>query len=87
MLMSALLCSGLEGVLAGVITSPFGLATTPQLGEPMDVGVPKCWSVGVATPHRTDDIKRVAESRCIEAAQNPGVWSALRYVKQWRSIG
>ncbi|CAH2234457.1 jg17759 [Pararge aegeria aegeria] len=38
--------------------------------------------VGVATPHRparwTDDIKRVAESRWIQADQNRGVWGALQ---------
>ncbi|CAH2240991.1 jg19743 [Pararge aegeria aegeria] len=37
----------------------------------------------------TDDIKRVAGSRWIQAAQNRGIWNSLQktYVQQWTSIG
>ncbi|CAH2265697.1 jg4947 [Pararge aegeria aegeria] len=59
----------------------------------MDVGVPRCWndspelvSAALVGPHdRTDDIKRVAGSRWIQAAQNRGTWNSLQktYVQQW----
>ncbi|CAH2208132.1 jg587 [Pararge aegeria aegeria] len=45
---------------------------------------------GKRTPTRwTDDIKRVAGSRWIQAAQNHGIWNSLQkiYVQQWTSIG
>ncbi|CAH2261953.1 jg7002 [Pararge aegeria aegeria] len=41
------------------------------------------------TTRWTDDIRRVAGSRWIQAAQNRGIWNSLQktYVQQWMSIG
>ncbi|CAH2250334.1 jg3673 [Pararge aegeria aegeria] len=46
-------------------------------------------SVGRPPTGWTDDIKRVAGSRWIKAAQNRGIWSSLQktYVQQWTSVG
>ncbi|CAH2230844.1 jg15292 [Pararge aegeria aegeria] len=46
-------------------------------------------SVGRPPTRWTDDIKRVAGSRWIQAAQNRGTWNSLQktYVQQWTSIG
>ncbi|CAH2263996.1 jg16390 [Pararge aegeria aegeria] len=46
-------------------------------------------SVGRPSTRWTDDIKRVAGSRWIPAAQNRGIWNTLKktYVQQWTSIG
>ncbi|CAH2268474.1 jg16904 [Pararge aegeria aegeria] len=46
-------------------------------------------SVGRPPTRWTDDIKRVAGSRWIQAAQNRGNWNSLQntYVQQWTSIG
>ncbi|CAH2235078.1 g17965 [Pararge aegeria aegeria] len=46
-------------------------------------------SVGRPPTRWTDDIKRVAGSRWIQAAQNSGTWNSLQktYVQQWTSIG
>ncbi|CAH2266632.1 jg19819 [Pararge aegeria aegeria] len=45
-------------------------------------------SVGRPPTRWTDDIKRVAGSRWIQAAQNRGTWNSLQktYVQQWTSI-
>ncbi|CAH2240093.1 jg6347 [Pararge aegeria aegeria] len=46
-------------------------------------------SVGRPPTSWTDDIKRVAGSRWIQAAQNRRTWNSLQktYVQQWTSIG
>ncbi|CAH2241673.1 jg26973 [Pararge aegeria aegeria] len=46
-------------------------------------------SVGRPLTRWTDDIKRVAGSLWIQAAQNRGIWNSLQktYVQQWTSIG
>ncbi|CAH2244549.1 jg11669 [Pararge aegeria aegeria] len=46
-------------------------------------------SVGRPPTRWTDDTKRVAGSRWIQAAQNRGTWNSLQktYVQQWTSIG
>ncbi|CAH2243696.1 jg8756 [Pararge aegeria aegeria] len=46
-------------------------------------------SVGRPPTRWIDDIKRVAGSRWIQAAQNRGTWNSLQktYVQQWTSIG
>ncbi|CAH2216708.1 jg26407 [Pararge aegeria aegeria] len=46
-------------------------------------------SVGRLPTRWTDDIRRVAGSRWIQAAQNRGIWNSLQktYVQQWTSIG
>ncbi|CAH2235672.1 jg18043 [Pararge aegeria aegeria] len=46
-------------------------------------------SVGRPSTRWTGDIKRVAGSRWIQAAQNRGVCNSLQktYVQQWASIG
>ncbi|CAH2240676.1 jg5544 [Pararge aegeria aegeria] len=48
----------------------------------------KC-SIGRPPTRWTDDIRRVAGSRWIQAAQNRGIWNSLQktYVQQWTSIG
>ncbi|CAH2217753.1 jg20397 [Pararge aegeria aegeria] len=45
-------------------------------------------AVGRALTMWSDDIKRVAGSRWIQAAQNRGTWNSLQktYVQQWTSI-
>ncbi|CAH2242504.1 jg10549 [Pararge aegeria aegeria] len=45
-------------------------------------------SVGRPLTRWKDDIKRVAGSRWIQAAQNRGIWYSLQktYVQQWTSI-
>ncbi|CAH2236891.1 jg20300 [Pararge aegeria aegeria] len=46
-------------------------------------------SVGRPPMRWTDDIRRVAGSRWIQAAQNRGIWNCLQktFVQQWTSIG
>ncbi|XP_069362032.1 uncharacterized protein [Maniola hyperantus] len=46
-------------------------------------------SVGRPPTRWTDDIRRVAGRRWIQAAQDRGVWNSLQetYVQQWMSIG
>ncbi|CAH2218023.1 jg24234 [Pararge aegeria aegeria] len=46
-------------------------------------------SVGRTPTRWTDDIRRVAGSRWIQAAQNRGIWNSLQktYVQQWPPIG
>ncbi|CAH2238963.1 jg19287 [Pararge aegeria aegeria] len=46
-------------------------------------------TVGRPPTRWTDDIKRVAGSRWIQATQNGGIWNSLQktYVQQWMSIG
>ncbi|CAH2259074.1 jg17257 [Pararge aegeria aegeria] len=46
-------------------------------------------SVGRPPTRWTDDIKCVAGSRWIQAAQNRGIWNSLQktYVQPWTSIG
>ncbi|CAH2258513.1 jg12365 [Pararge aegeria aegeria] len=46
-------------------------------------------SVGRPPTRWTDDIRRVAGSRWIQAAQNRGTWNSLQktYVQLWTSIG
>ncbi|CAH2236485.1 jg21245 [Pararge aegeria aegeria] len=46
-------------------------------------------SVGRPPMRWTDDIKRLAGSRWIQAAQNRGIWNSLQktYIQQWTSIG
>ncbi|CAH2244467.1 jg15946 [Pararge aegeria aegeria] len=46
-------------------------------------------SVGRPPTRWADDIKRVAGSRWIQAAQNHGIWNSLQksYVQQWTSFG
>ncbi|CAH2228963.1 jg50 [Pararge aegeria aegeria] len=46
-------------------------------------------SVGRPPTRWTDDIKRVAGSRLIQAAQSHGTWNSLQktYIQQWTSIG
>ncbi|CAH2226463.1 jg21633 [Pararge aegeria aegeria] len=69
-----------------------------KFGERMDVGVPRCWngcpelvSAALVDPQQrwTDDIKRDAGFRWIQAAQNRGIWNSLQktYVQQLTSIG
>ncbi|CAH2209482.1 jg25745 [Pararge aegeria aegeria] len=50
------------------------LESPPRVGRP-----PTSW---------TDDIRRVAGSRWIQAAQNRGIWNSLQntFVQQWTSI-
>ncbi|CAH2246126.1 jg15035 [Pararge aegeria aegeria] len=46
-------------------------------------------SVSRAPTRWRDDIRRVAGSRWIQAAQNLGIWNSLQktYVQEWTSIG
>ncbi|CAH2258347.1 jg10544 [Pararge aegeria aegeria] len=46
-------------------------------------------SVGQPPTRWTDDIRRGAGSRWIQAAQNRGIWNSLQkaYIQQWTSIG
>ncbi|CAH2242070.1 jg6602 [Pararge aegeria aegeria] len=46
-------------------------------------------SVGRPPTRWTDDIRRDAGSRWIQAAQNCGIWNSVQkiYVQQWTSIG